>query len=200
MSNPMINYVDIIKETTSKHFNVSDAYKNNTVEHNQEICRATQRNFSVGVINVTGDLNVGMMVRTASLLGTSNFYIFGRKKFDKRSTVGAENYINIIQHTIDPLGSDYELRDLIIDSIPQEHKIIACEHGGYNLGSFEWDYMLPHNQHPVFLFGSESHGIPQVISDELTKVSIPQLGVLRSFNVSAAMSIMCWDYIKETSV
>jgi len=51
----------------------------------------------------------------------------------------------------------------------------------------------------LFLFGSESHGVPQIISDEraFAKVSIGQRGVLRSFNVSAAMNIIIWDYVRE---
>jgi tRNA(Leu) C34 or U34 (ribose-2'-O)-methylase TrmL len=63
---------------------------------------------------------------------------------------------------------------------------------------------------PLFLFGSESHGIPELITNqkvdseydmgwnyEFERISIPQRGVLRSFNVSAAMAIVCWDYLKE---
>jgi tRNA G18 (ribose-2'-O)-methylase SpoU len=205
MTNPTVNYADIIADTASKHYNVRDEYKNNTVEQNVAIQQMQSRPFSVGAINLTGELNIGMMLRSACLMGAQNFYIFGRKKFDKRSTVGAEKYINIVQYTYDePMTADGEmLRD--IRKLP--HPIIACEQGGVTLGTEDGKllYLRVNNLHPLFLFGSESHGIPQVILDqktydddyEFSRISIPQVGVLRSFNVSAAMNIICWDYLRE---
>jgi tRNA(Leu) C34 or U34 (ribose-2'-O)-methylase TrmL len=49
------------------------------------------------------------------------------------------------------------------------------------------------------VFGSESHGLPEVVANNphFYKLTIPQRGVLRSFNVSAAMNIILWDYLKE---
>ena len=103
MDNPMVNYAKINKETLSNHFNVRDEFKDNTVAENVAICNRDRLKFSVGCINVTGDLNIGMMIRSACLFGAENFYIFGRNKFDKRSTVGAENYINIVQYVFDSM-------------------------------------------------------------------------------------------------
>jgi tRNA G18 (ribose-2'-O)-methylase SpoU len=205
VTNPTVNYAEIIADTASKHYNVRDEYKNNTVEQNVAIQQMQSRQFSVGAINLTGCLNVGMMLRSACLMGAQNFYIFGRKKFDKRSTVGAEKYINIVQYTYDdPMTADDEM---LRDIQKLSHPIIACEQGGVTLGTIDGRllYLRVKNLHPLFLFGSESHGIPQVILDqktydddyEFSRISIPQVGVLRSFNVSAAMNIICWDYIKE---
>jgi tRNA G18 (ribose-2'-O)-methylase SpoU len=207
MENPMVNYSKIIAETNSNHYNVRDEYKDNTYEQNVAITASEQLKFSVGCINVTGELNIGMMIRSACLLGAENFYIFGRKKFDKRSTVGAEKYINIVQYTFDdPMTADEhilaELREL-----NKTHSVILCEHGGYMLGENDFGWAYEERPSPVFIFGSESHGIPKFITDqvasdgypeyEFERISIPQRGVLRSFNVSAAMNIICWDYIKE---
>ena len=201
--NPMVNYSKIITETNSKMFNVRDEYKNNSVEENIAICNKEHLKFSVGCINITGELNIGMMLRSASLLGAENFYIFGRKKFDARSTVGAEKYINLVQYTFDdPINADVDILNSINELHTNEHDIVLCEHGGYELGKFSWreKYIYPHDNYtPLFLFGSESHGIPSCITDNpiCSRVSIPQRGVLRSFNVSVAMNIICWDYIKE---
>ena len=217
MENPMVNYSRIIKETNSKMFNVRDEYKNNTLEHNQNICKADRLPFSVGVINVAGDLNVGMMLRSACLLGAENFYIFGRKKFDKRSTVGAENYINIQQFVYnDPISADEDIYMDIVELYLDKHDIVLCEHGGHELGTFSWKQLIDESHGvvvddklikakdyskytPLFLFGSESHGLPGCLGENYNfmKVSVPQRGVLRSFNVSAAMAIVCWDYIRE---
>jgi tRNA G18 (ribose-2'-O)-methylase SpoU len=198
MDNPMVNYSKIIADTASNHFNVRDEYKNNSYEENIEISAACRRKFSVGCINITGELNIGMMIRSACLFGAENFYIFGRKKFDKRSTVGAEKYINIVQYVFDdPIHAD---TDILNQLKLLSHDIILCETGGKEIGKNTWNNRKknPPVLHPLFVFGSESHGIPQVISDTFgSKISIPQVGVLRSFNVSAAMNIIIWDYIKE---
>jgi tRNA G18 (ribose-2'-O)-methylase SpoU len=199
----MVNYSDMIKDTASKHYNVRDEYKENTYEQNVAITVSEQRRFSVGCINITGELNIGMMIRSACLLGAENFYIFGRKKFDKRSTVGAEKYINIVQYSYDePLTADEQMaRDIQELNHDNKHYVVLCEQGGEVLrGKYNWRG-IEHPWHPLFIFGSESHGIPTTVSAlGFPKVSIPQVGVLRSFNVSAAMNIICWDYIRETCI
>ncbi len=197
--NPMVDYSKIIADTAKNHYNVRDEYKDNAVEENRAIQKSHTRKFSVGAINITGELNIGMMIRSACLLGAENFYIFGRKKFDKRSTVGAENYINIVQYTYDdPMMADEQMAKDIQELHDYKHFVALCEHGGEVIGgNYTWR-AIEHPMHPLFLFGSESHGIPKAVSDlGFDRYSIPQVGVLRSFNVSAAMNIILWDYIKE---
>ena len=199
MTNPMVNYSKINKEVASNHYNVRDAYKNNTVEQNVAICNNDRLKFSVGCINITGELNIGMMVRSACLFGAENFYIFGRNKFDKRSTVGAENYINIVQYTFDaPINADVSINERL-EYLLQWNSIVLCEHGGVEIGSYKARSMYTELENPLFLFGSESHGLPEIVvnNPHFYKVSIPQRGVLRSFNVSAACNIILWDYIRE---
>lgn len=200
MENPMVNYSKLIAETASNHYNVRDEYKQNTYEQNVAISLSEQRKFSVGCINITGELNVGMMIRSACLFGAENFYIFGRKKFDKRSTVGAEKYINIVQYAFDdPIDADELINERLMYLL-KWNSVVLCEHGGKELGTYQTKQMYKEElENPIFVFGSESHGLPDVVvqNENFYKVSIPQRGVLRSFNVSAAMNIICWDYIKE---
>lgn len=200
MENPMVNYSKIIAETNSKMYNVRDEYKNNSVEENIAICNKEHLKFSVGCINITGELNIGMMIRSACLLGAENFYIFGRNKFDRRSTVGAENYINIVQYSYDdPMHADAEINERL-EYMLKWNTVVLCEQGGDEIGSRKMALKYSEEMiNPLFVFGSESHGIPPLITtnEHFYKVSIPQRGVLRSFNVSAAMNIICWDYIKE---
>jgi tRNA G18 (ribose-2'-O)-methylase SpoU len=206
MENPFVNYKKIIAETNSRMFNVKDEYKENTLEQNQVICKADRLPFSVGCINLTGDLNIGMMLRSACLLGAEKFYIFGRRKFDSRSTVGAENYIDIVQYTYDaPIDAD-ELILQDLRKLNEKHSIVLAEHGGWELCDSNRSLYENLHRSPLFIFGSESNGLPECIINmtnstgllEFFRVSIPQRGVMRSFNVSAAMNIICWDYIKET--
>jgi tRNA G18 (ribose-2'-O)-methylase SpoU len=210
METPLVNYQKIINDTASKHFNVADVFKDNSVEENIELCKQDRLPFSVGAINITGDLNIGMMIRSACLMGASNFYIFGRKKYDKRSTVGAENYTNIVQYKYEnPLRADEQLL-IELRKLNTTHRVLLCEQGGMTLGHDTEGFYASDPRPPLFLFGSESHGIPELIlnqkvdskydvgwNSEFERISIPQRGVLRSFNVSSAMNIIIWDYCKE---
>ena len=200
MTNPVVNYSEITKQMASQMYNVRDEYKANTYEQNVAISISEQRPFSVGAINVTGELNIGMMIRSACLLGAENFYIFGRKKFDKRSTVGAEKYINIVQYVFDdPIHADAEINTQL-EYLLKWNSVVLCEHGGTMVGTQQAKQLYQNEwMRPLFMFGSESHGMPAIVADNphFYKLSIPQRGVLRSFNVSAAMNIILWDYLKE---
>jgi len=183
-----MNYNNLINETASRHYNVADEYKDNTVEENRERCRKDSLPFSIAAMSVAGDLNIGMMMRTASLLGARDFFIFGRKKYDKRSTVGAQNYINVHQSPMDVKSLHEACQDT-------EYQPVFIEQGGLNLPltEGEWDRMPTK---PMFVFGSESDGIPEDIMYTFPYapiISIPQHGVLRSYNVAAAMSIVTWE-------
>lgn len=187
-----MNYSDVINETASRHYNVADEYKNNTVEENRRICQNDSIPFAIGAMSITGDLNIGMMMRTAALLGASDFFIFGRKKYDKRSTVGAQNYINVHQ---------YDMTVYHLHSVCNEfgYTPVFIEQGGMTLPlrDGEWKNMP---ERLLFIFGSESDGIPNDIIYSFPHspiISIPQRGVLRSFNVSAAMSIVAWEYFRS---
>jgi tRNA G18 (ribose-2'-O)-methylase SpoU len=183
-----MNYSDVINETASRHYNVADEYKDNTVEENRAICDKQSLPFSIAVMSVAGDLNIGMMMRTASLLGASDFFIFGRRKYDKRSTVGAQNYINVHRYPMDVKS----LHDVCQDT---GYQPVFIEQGGLTLPltEGEWNRMPTK---PMFVFGSESDGIPEDIIYTFPYapiISIPQRGVLRSYNVSSAMSIVTWE-------
>ena len=183
-----MNYSDVINETASRHYNVADEYKDNTVEENRAICNKQSLPFSIAVMSVAGDLNIGMMMRTASLLGASDFFIFGRRKYDKRSTVGAQNYINVHRYPMDVKS----LHDVCQDT---GYQPVFIEQGGLTLPLTEVERNRMPTK-PMFVFGSESDGIPEDIMYTFPYapiISIPQRGVLRSYNVSSAMSIVTWE-------
>lgn len=180
---------------TSEHYNVKDDFKSNTVAENKTICLDSSIPMAIGAVNLSGSLNLGMMIRSSSLLGAERFFIFGRKKYDKRSTVGANHYIDI-EHYSDIVSH--------IGSIcyKYNYQLILVEHGGFELPltDYYWE-TLCNGKSPLFLFGSESEGFDDdlLVYAKITRspiISIPQLGVLRSFNVSSAMSIVAWEYNK----
>ena len=54
-------------------------------------------NFVNLSLNIHGELNVGAMIRSSNLTGCSKFVVFGNKKYDKRSAVGAFEYLDVIK-------------------------------------------------------------------------------------------------------
>lgn len=199
MGHSQVNYSEIINETMSRHYNVRDEYKDNTVEENRRICRDESLGFGIAALNLTGDLNIGIMIRTASLLGAEKFFIFGRRQYDKRSTVGAHKYIDV-----ERIGS---IDGTSISKVCLENNYIPIfvEHGGCDVRELDeamketWTHFRE-DVKPLFIFGSESEGIPEdIIAYTLLytphiRLSIPQRGVLRSYNVSSAMSIVVWEW------
>jgi len=194
------NYKELIKEMISKHYNVRDEFKNHTPEENKLYCEYNSLPFGIGIYNVLGDLNIGIMIRSASLTGAQEIALFGRKKYDQRSTVGAEKYITMEHIPVDTVS------DFFDSWIWRYYYPVWVETFGTPIAPEKWDYIAPYDwpapverKKPMFVFGSESEGF----GDELTNIiktskgpiiSIPQRGVLRSFNVSSAMSIIAYEY------
>lgn len=150
-------------------------------------------------------MNVGQIVRTASLFNMAEVLIVGRRSYDKRTTVGMDHYIPVtrITATIGDHNEDLDLakiRDLF-DSWSKTHTLVMVEHGGDSLENLHtmlnkvnFDKPLP----ALFIMGSEDNGIPNELLDlpGSLRISIPQFGVGRSFNVSNAFSMVAWEYYR----
>ena len=173
-------------------YNVADEFKSCTLEEIRVIAANRQLPYAVALANITGDLNTGVIIRSACVLGAERVFIFGRKKYDRRSTVGAHHYIDI---------SHYETtnEDEIFDWSIALHTIrlngytpVLIEQGGkplYNLR--EQDMPSP----ICLVFGAEDKGIPADVCAKELCYTIPQQGVLRSLNVSSAASIAMWHVV-----
>jgi hypothetical protein len=66
-------------------------------------------------LNLHDDMNIGQIVRTAELFGMSEVLIVGRKKYDRRTIVGAEFRIPVTKHWT-AKGDHSEKLDLLTDS------------------------------------------------------------------------------------
>lgn len=201
---------DIIYEAHSckKEYNVKDNLKNLSLKELKEIQLNDSYEIYSLFLNLNGDLNISSMVRTSALSGVKKVMIFGRRKYDRRGLVGADKYIDIdiingfLGETID---YDVSLLKLIIDK--NNFVPIYAEHGGTVIGSFSWKNKINEiyvaNKKPLIIMGNESRGIPEYLTnffdsyDHSIRVTIPQKGVLRSFNVGHAYSMILWDIRKD---
>lgn len=193
----MVDFKSKIKEEAK--LNVHTHFQHLSIPELQNLSKKDRLPYSLMLLSVTGELNIGVAVRSAHLLGASNVYIVGRRKYDKRSTVGAQNYVDVFNNFA--LDKDYEhvdvsvVRNLLIE---KNMTPIMVEHGGLEVGTFDWKEKLDKIKNPCLILGSEGNGIPDDIlnlEQELGgfRVSILQLGVIRSYNVSVAASIVMHD-------
>lgn len=191
---PFVNYSAKIAETVSDdHFwNVHDHLKDRRLDELRAMQVCASLPFSVCTLNLTGDLNVGMIVRTACIFGASTVFIFGRRKYDKRSTVGAQNYQDIVR--VNGFEDDGETLSLAaFKALIAEHNLapIFVEQGGTPLERVRWEKTLPRDgRRPCLILGNENEGVPSSFLSLGPTISITQRGVLRSLNVSAAASVV----------
>jgi tRNA G18 (ribose-2'-O)-methylase SpoU len=178
-------------QTTS--FNVADEYKHLPVEMLKSTAFARQLPFAVALANITGDLNIGVIIRTACVMGAQKVFVFGRKKYDRRSTVGAHHYIDVLPHdvtsTTGALDWDAALQTIRVNG----YTPVIIEQGGAPLHTLNVT-----TYHPLCLvFGAEDCGIPSSICRQESCYSIPQPGILRSLNVSTAAGIAMWHVTQQ---
>lgn len=188
---------DDISNSTST-LNVHDHLKGKSVEDLRVLCDQDRLPFGVCILNVTGELNVGTIVRNALLTGARKVAIIGRRKYDKRGTVGSENYIDVERidgFEDDGLTIDKDVFWSWIDD--NDFAPVFCEQGGTLLPLVDWpksiDQMAPRS--PCLVFGNENRGVQDdILNDERgTIVSIPQRGVIRSYNVASASGIVMYS-------
>jgi tRNA G18 (ribose-2'-O)-methylase SpoU len=209
--NPTINYSELIQQDSinmNNGLNVRDDLKGLSVTQLQELSDANRWPFYTLALNLTGDLNVSTVIRTSHLFGCSGVWVMGRRKFDSRGAVGAQNYIPV--HKIDALMDDgvtYDVNTIYNTMVQCNMLPIFAETTGQSLGTFAWKDIIGAGINdglvPTIIIGNEGRGIPDNVLDMLRTikhsicVKVPMAGVLRSFNVSTAHSIICWDLCKE---
>ncbi len=198
--NPMFDKRKAIEETYNNFWNVRDEYKTKSLDDLVAISNSDRLPFAVCVINITGDLNVGMMMRTACLMGAERFIIFGRRKYDKRSTVGAQNYIEVVR--IDAMIDDKNIDVSKFHLMMEDYHYVPFmfETNGLPFARWNAKKFLPYN--PCLVFGNEGYGLPSELLSTArpkTTISIPQRGVLRSLNVSSAAAIAMYEVAQQLS-
>ena len=147
------------------------------------------------LFNVDGGINISMAIRSAALFGFSDVYIVGRRKRDKRGDVGACNYIKV--HQIETINDKYFKENKLMP--------IIVEQNGEPLEEFDFRPYFPKSNitdtecdtsfKVAFIVGSEQDGVN--IKLNCPMITISQYGVMRSFNVAMASSIVMYEYTRQ---
>jgi tRNA G18 (ribose-2'-O)-methylase SpoU len=179
--------------------NVVDCLKNKSLLEIQEIYKQNSFPEQIGCLNLTGDQNIGLIVRTANLFCLSQVNILGRRPYDRRPTVGMHKYIpiNIYRATVGISNENYDKSSILqhLKDMSNTHTIVFVEQGGLPLTNAFNNIQKP----AYFIVGNEGQGIPDdIISFQPSiTVSIPQFGVGRSHNVAIATSMVLWEYYRN---
>lgn len=177
--------------------NIYDELKGLSVAELKQIVDRDRFQFDILAFNLTGDGNIGSIVRSAICHGAGKVFVFGRRTYDRRSSVGAENYIDVERVN----GFKGDSIEFDVDAFKEiltrgNYFPVFVEQGGEDLQNFKWSYN-ENLKKTLVVVGNETNGIPQSFIDEFKGesaiVSIPQRGVLRSFNVSNALNMVVWD-------
>jgi 23S rRNA (guanosine2251-2'-O)-methyltransferase len=140
--------------------------------------------ISLLLVNIDRDNNIGNIIRSANTFGVKEVIIYGRKKFDRRTSVGAEFFMQF-RHIkfIEDLSELKQEFDLIIGLEQTETSV--------ELHSCKW----PKDKNILIAVGNEGRGLTQEILDICdTTLEIEQYGTTRSLNVSVATGIVLYDY------
>jgi tRNA G18 (ribose-2'-O)-methylase SpoU len=137
--------------------------------------------FSVLCSNLYNDFNVACVIRSANAFLASKIFVYGRKKYDKRGTVGTHHYEHI----------EFLKEEESLDELLGNFNLVAFDNvdGAEPLPNFQWP------ERTLMAFGQEQVGLPpEILSRAKSVVYIPQYGSVRSLNVASAASIAMYDW------
>ena len=183
---PLITFEDHTENLELR--NVKDEYRS---MFNDEISADidTKRVPMVSVcMNLTSDFNKASIIRANNAFAGSDVIIAGKKKFDRRGTVGSHHYEHLRHHNdvnviIDALKEDgYTL--FAVDNTPEFNPQVI------------YDFKFP--QKSAFFYGEEQKGLDtDVVAQCDHCIYIPQFGSVRSINVAQAASVVMSEYSRQ---
>lgn len=165
--------------------NVIDKYKEYgwNVELIKKEVKSNTFPYAVLMENFRGDFTIGSVLRSCNALGGKEMYYYGRKKYDKRATVGTYHYTDMINIK--------EFQDLI--NLKAKYKFVALENNidkTVPIYDYEWD------ENSLIVVGEEGTGLSEEVLGVCDDyIHIPQYGSVRSMNAAVAASIAMNDYV-----
>ena len=167
--------------------NVIDEFKSLPDEDIRQRLQETCNGFAVLMTHIEGDFNIGTVMRSANFFGAKEFFYWGRKRFDRRSTVGVHHYT--------PLRFLERIEDVRV--LKESYTLIGLENnvpGTVPIHRFDWPIARP----PCIVVGEECKGIHADVAELCDRlVEIPNFGSVRSINVGSAASLAMYDYVSK---
>ena len=175
--------------TETRSVNVQDEFMNLTAEQVRDATVEGRSRMVTVCMNLTSDFNKASAIRSHSAFLGAEVFMIGKRKFDRRGTVGSHHYNHI-----------YQAESLVevIDALHEDgYTVVAVD----NNSDFEcfpvYGVDLP--EKTAFVYGEESSGLTDSDLELCDLIAyIPQWGAApRSLNVAAAASIMMSEYARR---
>lgn len=172
--------------------NVHDWLQTLSVPEIKEYCKNNVINAAIGMVHITGDFNLGTVIRNANFFGFKEvFYIGGKKHYDVRSTVGTHHYTPV---------TFFRTEEEFISFIFGKYTLVCVEN---NIPKYNWKTISLFDNNvfdevlhpPLFIFGEEQKGISEYLLNKCGYIiTIPHFGSVRSLNVGSISAIIMAMY------
>ena len=166
--------------------NVVDRYRYWSVEAIRADLASRAHPLHVAIENVSQDLNIGSIVRTANAFNVAAVHVVGRRRWNRRGAMVTDRYLDV-RHHADP-GS------LLQWASGAGYEVVALDNGP---GSALLEgAVLP--ERCLMVFGSEGAGVSDELRAACSRVlRIGQYGSTRSINVAAAAAVAMHAWILQ---
>lgn len=181
-----------MNDTNINSYNVHDNLKNLSKEEIHDHYRKNSISAAIGMSHLSGDFNLGNVIRSANFFGFKEvFYVGGKRQFDRRSCVGTHNYIPV---------NFSKTEEEFLAAIDGKYTLVCVEN---NIPKYSWKTISIYDKnafdeviHPrLFLFGEEQVGISERLLDAAGHIlTIPSSGTVRSLNVGSCAAIVMAMY------
>jgi tRNA G18 (ribose-2'-O)-methylase SpoU len=170
--------------------NEHDILKKHSLDTVKSISMKLTAPYALMLFNCHGDFNTAVAVRTATCFSAQAVYTVGRRKFDRRPMVGAQNYIHL-----ERLGEIPDPRAFFAE---KNMFPVFIEQGGVDIDKFDFRTLgrsgsdRPDGPIPCLIVGNECDGLPEefmALFPDSPRLSICQPGPIRSFNVATACAM-----------
>lgn len=166
--------------------NVVDRYRYWRTEAIRADLTARAHALHVAIENVSQDLNIGSIVRTANAFNVGAVHIVGRRRWNRRGAMVTNRYLDVRHHERAP--------DLLDWAAAEGYEAVAIDNGP-GAGPLE-GAVLP--EHCLMVFGSEGAGVSDELRAACSRVlRIGQYGSTRSINVAAAAAVAMHAWILQ---
>ena len=160
----------------------------------KEVISQRRQDFTILLENVFNPHNIAAVMRTCDAVGISEIFVLNTqvpplKHFGKNSSSSAEKWLTIHQFS--------HLEDCI-HTIKKTYPIIV----GTDLNAAAKPYWeRKFNQNICIVFGNEGAGISLEMKPYLHEnIFIPQVGMIRSLNISVACAIILYEDFRHKSI
>mgnify|MGYP000851484991 FL=1 len=169
------------KNVQDEFFNMTTSQIRNAVE--------TGRSSMVSVcMNLTHDFNKASVVRASNAFLGNSVFMVGKRRFDRRGTVGMHHYENV-------LHAD-ELDDVFNLLIPKGYTFFAVDNSEGFTPQPVYDVDIPEKS--AFIYGEEQNGLSKEVIEQCdAMIYIPQYGVVRSLNVAQSAAVIMSEYARR---